>query len=100
GVLGQPSLALKQVEQRPLVGYGFGTEDHVFVDRYYQFEGGLPENAYIGALLQLGVVGLVLTILLLLALGWAGVRALRFAPAALRPLAAACLAVLVVGALL
>ena len=29
--------ALRQAEQRPLLGYGFGTESRVFVDRYYTF---------------------------------------------------------------
>jgi hypothetical protein len=48
---------LKQVEQRPLVGYGFGTEERVFVDRWYYFEGGTAENSYLGMLLQLGMLG-------------------------------------------
>ncbi|HKU58597.1 MAG TPA: O-antigen ligase family protein, partial [Gaiellaceae bacterium] len=50
--------ALHQAEQRPTVGYGFGTEDHVFVNRYHTFAGGVPEDSYIGLLLQLGAVGL------------------------------------------
>jgi O-antigen ligase len=36
----------------------------VFVDRYVFFNSGVPENSYIGLLLQLGFVGLVLFVLL------------------------------------
>jgi O-antigen ligase len=49
---------------RPLVGYGFGTEDRTFVDRYVFFNSSVPENSYLGILLQLGVVGLVLVLAL------------------------------------
>jgi len=45
--------------ERPVVGYGFGTEGRVFVDRWADFVGGLPENSYIGIYLQLGAVGLL-----------------------------------------
>jgi hypothetical protein len=45
--------------QRPVAGFGFGTEDHVFVDRYADFNSNVPENSYIGLFLQLGVVGVV-----------------------------------------
>ena len=31
---------LDQAAERPLLGYGFGTENRVFVDRFYAFEGG------------------------------------------------------------
>lgn len=54
--------ALHTWERRPVAGYGFGTEEHAFVDRYYFFDAGLPENSYIGTLLQLGIVGLALLI--------------------------------------
>ena len=50
--------ALQQAAERPLLGFGFGTEDKAFVDRYYGFVGSLPENSYIGISLQLGLVGL------------------------------------------
>lgn len=50
--------ALGQVGRRPATGYGFGTEQRVFVDRYLGFGSGFPENSYIGFLLELGVVGL------------------------------------------
>jgi hypothetical protein len=48
--------------QRPLLGFGFGTEDKVFVDRYYLFFASRPENAYAGTFLQIGVVGLALAL--------------------------------------
>ena len=50
--------ALGQVADRPAVGYGFGTEAKVFQDRYVFFNSNVPENSFIGLLLQLGVVGL------------------------------------------
>lgn len=60
--------AIRQALQRPLVGHGFGTEGNVFVDRYYAFVGGLPESSYIGLALQLGAVGLLALLALVLAL--------------------------------
>ncbi|MGH2972495.1 MAG: hypothetical protein ACRDLE_10310 [Gaiellaceae bacterium] len=66
--------ALGQVGRRPAAGYGFGTEERVFVDRYLGFGGSFPENSYIGFLLQLGAVGLA-SFLVLAAL-WLG-RAFR-----------------------
>jgi len=70
--------ALHTWERRPVAGYGFGTEERAFVDRYYFFDSGLPENSYIGALLQLGLVGLAL---LLAAALWA-LRRFRLSPPA------------------
>jgi O-antigen ligase len=52
--------AVRQADQRPLAGYGFGTEPSVFVDRYVAFQGAYVENAYIGLYLQLGAAGLLL----------------------------------------
>ncbi len=69
--------AIHQATKRPLLGFGFGTEAKVFVDRYYYFVGGLPENSYIGLFLQLGAVGLVAFLALMAALALAAVRALR-----------------------
>jgi O-antigen ligase len=60
--------ALGLVAERPLAGYGFGTEDRTFVDRYVFFNSSVPENSYIGILLQLGLVGLVLLLALAAAL--------------------------------
>ena len=49
--------AIDQGNERPLLGYGFGTEARVFYDRYQTFEAGLTENSYIGLYLQLGLIG-------------------------------------------
>lgn len=46
--------------QRPVAGFGFGTEDKVFVDRYFHHGSNLPENSYVGIFLQLGLVGIAL----------------------------------------
>ncbi len=51
--------AIRQGDARPVVGYGFGTESRVFVDRYYGFDSTVAENAYVGLYLQLGLVGLL-----------------------------------------
>jgi O-antigen ligase len=72
--------ALELIGDRPILGYGFGTEQQVFVDRWYFFQGGATENSYLGLLLQLGTVGLALIVaigLALLAGGIAAVRVLR-----------------------
>ena len=69
--------AAQQAAQRPLLGYGFGTEDRVFVDRFYAFEGAFPENSYVGVLLQLGSAGVALLVGLLLTLAWNAYRVLR-----------------------
>jgi O-antigen ligase/polysaccharide polymerase Wzy-like membrane protein len=69
--------AIHQAEQRPVAGYGYGTEANVFIDRWSTFSGGLPENSYIGIALQLGVAGLVAFAILLAALGRASVAQLR-----------------------
>ena len=66
--------ALDQALQRPLLGYGFGTENRVFVDRVYFFEGSVPESTLIGTTLQLGLVGLALLVSMFAA------AALRIAP--------------------
>jgi O-antigen ligase len=86
--------ALHQAALRPVTGHGFGTEQDVFVDRYYSFVGGLPENSYIGLALQLGIVGLLALAGLVVVLAAAGFRALR-GPG--RGLAAAGLGVLAAG---
>lgn len=71
---------IEQANQRPILGYGFGTEDIVFFDRFRTFQGGRPENSLIGIYLQLGLVGLLLLLAvgaLLVAAGVRGARALR-----------------------
>ena len=91
--------ALDQAAHRPLAGYGFGTEDRVFADRYYGFDSSLPENSYIGMLLQLGVAGALGFAALLAAVAAAGVRALRGAsPGRLE--VAACASVVAAGLIL
>lgn len=86
--------ALHEVARRPVAGHGFGTEQDVFVDRYYYFVGGLPENSYIGLALQLGAAGLAALAALVVALARPGLRALRGRG---RGLAAAGLGVLAAG---
>jgi hypothetical protein len=54
--------------ERPLLGFGIGTEDHVFVDRYVGFNSNVPENSYIGLFLQLGGFGLAAFLALVVAL--------------------------------
>jgi hypothetical protein len=50
---------VEQAAKRPLLGYGFAAEQWAFVNRYYAFFSGNPENGYAGILLQLGIVGLL-----------------------------------------
>jgi hypothetical protein len=65
------------VLERPLLGYGFGTEERVFVDRWYDFQGGTPENSTIGLLLQVGLIGLLLVVALAAVVAVGALRALR-----------------------
>ena len=69
--------ALALAADRPLVGYGFGTEDRTFVDRYVFFNSNVPENSYLGLLLQLGVAGLALLAALVVALLRPALHAVR-----------------------
>jgi O-antigen ligase len=71
--------ALRQARERIVAGYGFATEDRVFVDRYPVFFARRVENAYLGTLLQLGVVGLGLLAALLVSILAPVPRALRAA---------------------
>jgi O-antigen ligase len=99
GRLGAWRGALGQAAHRPIAGYGFGTEDRVFVDRYYGFDSSLPENSYIGTVLQLGLVGALAFAALLAAIAAAGARGLRRAmPGRLD--AAACASVATAGLVL
>jgi O-antigen ligase len=92
--------ALRQAAERPVAGYGFGLEDRAFVDRYVGFNSNLPENSYVGLLLQLGVLGVVTFALLVAALlGGIVRRRSRLAGRELR-LAAACVGALVAGLIL
>jgi O-Antigen ligase len=92
--------AIHQAEQRPVAGYGFGTESNVFIDRWWRFVGSVPENSYIGIALQLGIAGLVGFGALLATLGSAALAAIRrdrhgFAAASVGVLAAALVAAIV-----
>lgn len=89
--------AIDQGAERPLLGYGFGTENRVFVDRYHDFQGGSPENSFIGVFLQVGVLGAALFGGLLVTLVVAGARALARLDGDRRLLAAGSLAALLVG---
>jgi O-antigen ligase len=88
--------ALQQASERPLVGYGFGTEERVFVDRYYIFLSDRVENSFLAALLQLGAVGLVALAALLVVVVAGGVRAVLRAEPGTRVMAA-CLGVVAAG---
>ena len=88
--------ALDQALGRPVLGYGFGTEERVFVDRYYLHYSSVPENAYLGTLLQLGFVGLLVLLVLLGAI-LARTRSARSGLAAACAGAVACGLILAVG---
>jgi hypothetical protein len=88
--------ALAQGDERRLLGYGFGTESAVFVDRFQDFQGGVPENSFIGLFLQLGIVGVGLFAVLGAALAVAAVRSLKRD----RALAATCIGVIGAGIVL
>jgi hypothetical protein len=81
---------LDQAGQRPVAGYGFGTEERAFVDRYFFHYSTRIENSFLATLLQLGVVGLALLVALLGALVAPAWRArASVAPASLRVASAA-----------
>jgi len=83
-----------QYRERPLAGYGFGTEELVFVDRYNYFLSERIENSYIATLLQLGPFGLVL---LVVALALPLARWVRSSPRSGGAVAAACAGATVAG---
>ena len=91
--------ALGQVAERPVVGYGFGTEELAFVDRYHLFFATRVENTYIGTALQLGAVGFVALLAVLGAVLWHGRRVRKLAPG-LRHVGAASFAAVVSGVVL
>jgi hypothetical protein len=66
---------IHQASARPLLGFGFGTEERVFIDRVYSFQGSRVENTWVGLALQLGVVGVALLAAMWLSLGWSTIRA-------------------------
>jgi O-antigen ligase len=92
--------AAGQIAERPLLGYGFGTEERVFADRFYLFLADRVENSYIGTALQLGVVGLAALLALLGAFALAAARALGARDGERRAVAAACAGVAAAAAVL
>ena len=92
--------ALGQAAERPLLGYGFGTEERVFVDRYAAFQSDRPENSYLGLLLQLGVVGFALLLAVVVTLAAPALRRWRGLDPPTRRLAGAALGALAVGLVL
>lgn len=92
--------ALGQAFERPALGYGFGTEDRVFVDRFYTFYSSNVENSFLGTALQVGLVGLGLLLALIGSLVTYGVRALASLSGPARSVAAACLGVVAAGLVL
>ena len=89
--------AVLQADQRPLLGYGFGTEDHVFINRYYNFQSDRAENSWVGLYLQLGIAGVLALLSLLAFVLVRGARELLPAPAAPNLRLAACAGVVVAG---
>ena len=85
--------ALHQIDDRPVAGYGFGTEETVFVDRFQSFQGGVPENSFLGFLLQIGAVGLAAFVALVAALAAAAFAFFRRD----RPVAVTSLGILAAG---
>tara|TARA_B100001123_G_scaffold449956_1_gene617688 strand:+ start:2496 stop:3920 length:1425 start_codon:yes stop_codon:yes gene_type:complete len=58
-------LGLKYFMERPLQGFGFGTEDRLFAyhdvnPQDYQLSGASMHNSYLGLVLQVGIVGAAL----------------------------------------
>jgi hypothetical protein len=92
--------ALGQAAERPLLGYGFGTEDRVFVDRYIGFNSGVPESSYVGLLLQLGAIGAAAFAAFVALLLFRSARSLRLLAGPELGLAAACAGGLVAGLVL
>lgn len=92
--------ALEQAAERPVVGYGFGTEERAFVDRYYNFTAERVENAYVAMVLQLGVVGAALLLGFLGLTAYRGVQLVRDLGGHARRVAAAAFGVFAGGLVL
>jgi O-antigen ligase len=89
--------AVNQAVDRPLLGYGFGAEASVFTDRFYYFYSSTPENTFLGALLQLGAIGLALFVALVLTVLGLAVRALRRPPPGERDVVAVASVIFLAG---
>lgn len=92
--------ALEQAAERPIVGYGFGTEERAFVDRYYNFTAERVENAYVAMVLQLGLVGAAILLGFLGLTAARGLRLIRRLDGYSRRVAAAALGVFAAGLVL
>jgi len=92
--------AIELGAERPVAGFGFGTEDHVFIDRYADFNSNVPENSYIGLFLQVGVGGLAAFAAFFGVVLAQGTLALSRLAGAERRLAAACAGAIVGGLVL
>jgi O-antigen ligase len=79
--------AIDQGDQRPVAGYGFGTESRVFVDRYYGLDSDVAENSYVGLYIQLGLAGLALFLFVATRALVVGVRSAGSAAVAVPPVA-------------
>lgn len=89
--------AIRQGLEAPVLGYGFGTENKVFVDRFFYFQGDFTENSFVGVFLQVGVVGVLLLLLPFVFGVVALVRVLRRPEAPERAMVSAAAAVVVAG---
>jgi O-Antigen ligase len=91
--------ALRLGAERPFVGFGFGTEDHVFIDRYVDFNSNTIEDSYLGLFVELGVVGVALLAALVVLLARRVVGAARDSALDVR-VAGACAGVVAAGLVL
>ena len=88
--------ALEQAAERPVLGFGFGAEEEVFVDRYYLLLSSRPENSYVSSFLELGAVGTLLLLALFAVMLRSGLAAVRSASSSDRA-GAACAGVVASG---
>jgi O-antigen ligase len=86
--------AVEKADQRPALGWGFGTEDHVFENHYFGYQGDFVSSSWIGFYLQLGAVGAALLLATWVVLGIAVVRVLRVER---DPAAVTCAAIVAAG---
>jgi hypothetical protein len=83
--------AVEKADQRPAAGWGFGTEDRVFENHYYGYQGDLVGSSWVGLYLQLGAVGVAVLLVVWLVLARAAIVARR------DPIALTCAAVALAG---
>lgn len=71
--------AFDQGSERPILGFGFGTEVRAFIKRVAQFQSNRVEDSYLGLYLELGGVGVVVWLLVGAGSVWSLVRGRRLA---------------------